>query len=419
MTLAECCARARQVAPATLSQRASRPRPWPERRATGNVPIRSASRRGSRTTGRSASSGRSPSGRTRRGRSSRPRPATTKQSAATVEYLDGSNSTLTDADSTADGFQVPLSVGRNTVKVKVTASDTTTTKTYTVTIFRTTATVTSCSANAMVNQVWTGQLVAEPGGSLVGYSESSNVGTLSDTTFSYNGNTHNIQSIRVFPGAHLSILLDAGLGTDTSDLTLHVGTQEYAFDDAISQTTGGYSWTSNPPSWSDADAICLALTEVDDTPPTLTGISTRQNNSVALGYDETIDNTSVPDKSAFEVKVGGVARTVSSISLGTAGVSLRLGSAFRPGDALTFSYTVPGTGPIQDAAGNEAAGFTDEAVDNTLPATAPDAPRQPRGKSRRRRLDSPQLGDPLGERRRHHEVPGALHHRQQPRRHLR
>ena len=75
LTLAECCARARQVAPATLSQRARRSSPWPERRATGNVPIRSASRRGSRTTGRSASSGRSPSGGPPRGRSSRPRPA--------------------------------------------------------------------------------------------------------------------------------------------------------------------------------------------------------------------------------------------------------------------------------------------------------------------------------------------------------
>ena len=75
LTLAECCARARQIAPATLSPRARRSSTWPERPATGNVPIRSASRRGSRTTGRSASSGRSPSGGPRPGRSSRPRPA--------------------------------------------------------------------------------------------------------------------------------------------------------------------------------------------------------------------------------------------------------------------------------------------------------------------------------------------------------
>ena len=75
MALAECCARARRIASTTLSQRGSRSSPWPERRATGNVPIRSASRRGSRTTGRSASSGRSPSGGPLHWRSSRPRPA--------------------------------------------------------------------------------------------------------------------------------------------------------------------------------------------------------------------------------------------------------------------------------------------------------------------------------------------------------
>ena len=42
MALAECCARARQVAPATLSHRASWSSTWLGRRATGNVPIRSA-----------------------------------------------------------------------------------------------------------------------------------------------------------------------------------------------------------------------------------------------------------------------------------------------------------------------------------------------------------------------------------------
>ena len=42
MTLAECCARAWQVASTTLSQRGSRSSPWPERRATGNVTSRLA-----------------------------------------------------------------------------------------------------------------------------------------------------------------------------------------------------------------------------------------------------------------------------------------------------------------------------------------------------------------------------------------
>ena len=39
-TPAEGCARAWRIAPATLSHRASRPSPWPGRRAIGRVPIR-------------------------------------------------------------------------------------------------------------------------------------------------------------------------------------------------------------------------------------------------------------------------------------------------------------------------------------------------------------------------------------------
>ena len=61
---------------------------------------------------------------------------TKSESTATVEYLDNSDATLTDADTMTAGLQVNLSVGTNPVKVKVTAPDTTTTETYTVNIVR-------------------------------------------------------------------------------------------------------------------------------------------------------------------------------------------------------------------------------------------------------------------------------------------
>ena len=61
---------------------------------------------------------------------------TTSESTATVEYLDGSDATRTDADTMTAGLQVNLSVGSNIVKVKVTAPDTTTEETYTVNILR-------------------------------------------------------------------------------------------------------------------------------------------------------------------------------------------------------------------------------------------------------------------------------------------
>ena len=82
---------------------------------------------------------------------------TTSETTATVEYLDDSDATLTDADTMTAGLQMNLSVGTNIVKVKVTAPDTTTTETYTVNVVRVAVPV-ACSAASMTNQVWTGNL---------------------------------------------------------------------------------------------------------------------------------------------------------------------------------------------------------------------------------------------------------------------
>ena len=79
---------------------------------------------------------------------------TTSESTATVEYLDNSDATRTDADAMTPGLQVNLSVGSNIVKVKVTAPNGTTTKTYTVNVLRG-AVPGTCSVASMQNQVWT------------------------------------------------------------------------------------------------------------------------------------------------------------------------------------------------------------------------------------------------------------------------
>ena len=43
----------------------------------------------------------------------------TADAAATVSYVDGANAAIADADSAADGYQIPLAFGENTVKVRV------------------------------------------------------------------------------------------------------------------------------------------------------------------------------------------------------------------------------------------------------------------------------------------------------------
>ena len=56
---------------------------------------------------------------------------------ATLDFLDGSDSPLTDADGSTDGLQVDLAVGVTTIKVKVTAEDISTVNTYILTVTRT------------------------------------------------------------------------------------------------------------------------------------------------------------------------------------------------------------------------------------------------------------------------------------------
>ena len=61
--------------------------------------------------------------------------ATKNDSGASIEYLDGDDAALDDADTGVDGHQVTLAEGDNVIKVKVTAADSST-KTYTVTVTR-------------------------------------------------------------------------------------------------------------------------------------------------------------------------------------------------------------------------------------------------------------------------------------------
>ena len=61
--------------------------------------------------------------------------AMTTDSGATIEYLDGDDATITDADTAKDDLQVTLAEGDNVIKVMVTAADDST-QTYTVTVNR-------------------------------------------------------------------------------------------------------------------------------------------------------------------------------------------------------------------------------------------------------------------------------------------
>ena len=95
---------------------------------------------------------------------------------------------------------------------------------------------------------------------------------------------------------------------------------------------------------------------------------------LTLEFSNTLDATSRPARSAFEVKVRGAAVSLSSsnpVSISGSTVTLRLGSAVTAGDTVTVSYTAPGANPIKDGAALEAPSFTDEPVTNDTPNAEP------------------------------------------------
>ena len=117
----------------------------------------------------------------------------------------------------------------------------------------------------------------------------------------------------------------------------------------------------------------------DSTAPTLS-TATVDGSTLVLTYDEALDAAHEPPNSAFSARVGGFGRAVSNVAIAGMTVTLTLlGTAVTAGQTVVVTYTPPGnagnTTRLQDAAGNEAGGLTNQAVqNNTGGATTPPGP---------------------------------------------
>ena len=103
-----------------------------------------------------------------------------------------------------------------------------------------------------------------------------------------------------------------------------------------------------------------------DTAPVLS-TPTVDGTALVLTYNETLDTASEPGASAFTVKVGGTAvslATSGAVAVSGSTVTLTLAAAVAASATVTVSYAVPGSNPLQDAGGKDAAAFSDLAVTN-------------------------------------------------------
>ena len=110
----------------------------------------------------------------------------------------------------------------------------------------------------------------------------------------------------------------------------------------------------------------------ETTPPEL-ATATVDGTTLTLTYDEDLDENSEPSADAFSVTAGSTGRAVDGVSVSGSSVILTLGSAVASGATVTVSYTVPtdyAAPRIQDEAGNPAASFSDQDVENNTPPPA-------------------------------------------------
>ncbi len=108
-------------------------------------------------------------------------------------------------------------------------------------------------------------------------------------------------------------------------------------------------------------ATFLKAFTVDTTAPTVEGaLADRSNNTVAIRFDEDL-NTTAPAGAQFELLDASDTVVQSSpTSAAISGQLVTVGFSSIPSGAAKIRYTKPSANPLQDAAGNEVAAFTQQ-----------------------------------------------------------
>ncbi|MDE2979572.1 MAG: cadherin-like beta sandwich domain-containing protein, partial [Gemmatimonadota bacterium] len=252
--------------------------------------------------------------------------AATDADGATVEYLDENDAELTDADG-ADGHQVDLDVGGNTVKVKVTAEDGSTTRTYVLTLTRLIA-LPPVGPNADGSEtIWSAQLTVRMGTNYTseggGYYRLGNLpaqGGLTSDSFTYDGTTFDFTYLGTDANATGADACASGLkfaienfrgtglwGANHEDSwELHVGSHVFDFADVPETVGSGVTWCS--PSHAslgfEADATIAVSIVKRNAPGAPTGLTTQATDTTTISLSWTApEKTGGDDILGYQIEV--------------------------------------------------------------------------------------------------------------------
>ena len=123
-------------------------------------------------------------------------------------------------------------------------------------------------------------------------------------------------------------------------------------------------------------AVSIRLDGYAKPPAPVLSTAEVNGDELVLTYGEALDATSVPAAAAFTVTAGGVAVSVSSVSVSGMAVTLGLASAVTAGQTVLLDYVVPSSNPLQNGSGSDTVALAGQAVLNRTTA-APQVPSAP------------------------------------------
>jgi uncharacterized repeat protein (TIGR02059 family) len=118
-----------------------------------------------------------------------------------------------------------------------------------------------------------------------------------------------------------------------------------------------------------------SLTVDSTTPTVLSATTSADGNQVLLTFSEELDPATAPDLSRLALTAAGAAVTINALSISGATLTLNLGQRLHTLSTFELGYTDATSGDdrlaLQDAAGNDVASFTGQAVVDAVDRSAP------------------------------------------------
>lgn len=193
-------------------------------------------------------------------------------------------------------------------------------------------------------------------------------GTLSSSGFAVEGTNYQVTGIYLETESDDSQTLHLTYSTlstahlaEFRKLVLEVGDDDFVMSAADTVGAGETTWLESGLDWDGVTTVSIELAR-DMTAPRVAS-ATVDDDTLAVTYNEPLDTASTPAGGDFTVNVGTGTAAVSSVSVSGRTVTLTLAEGVPCGPEVTLDYT-PGTSPIRDANGNQAAALTGEDVEN-------------------------------------------------------